>query len=52
MTIVYDIYGSLTSWIFKIFGFKISDGLTKNAKDNFGKAAVVGQASTPSSSST
>lgn len=44
LTIVDDIYNSLYSWIFKIFGFKLSEGLTKNAKDNFSKADAVYQA--------
>ncbi len=42
--IVNDIYDSLTVWLFKIFGVKLSDGLTKNAKDNYAKASAVGEA--------
>jgi hypothetical protein len=41
MAIESDIYASLINWLFTIFGFKLSDDLTKNAKDNGGKALVV-----------
>jgi hypothetical protein len=41
---VFDIFDSLTNWIFKIFGFKLSDGLIKNANDNFDKASALMQA--------
>jgi hypothetical protein len=40
-TIVGDIASSLITWIFKIFGFKVSEELTKDAKDNFAKAEAV-----------
>jgi hypothetical protein len=40
MAIVDDIYYSLLNWLFKVFGFKLSDDITKNAKDNMGKASA------------
>jgi hypothetical protein len=44
MTIEGDIYASLINWLSKIFGFKLSDDLTKNAKDNVRRAFAVFQA--------
>lgn len=41
MAIEGEIYASLINWLFRIFGFKLSDDLTKNAKDNDGKALAV-----------
>jgi hypothetical protein len=41
MTIEGDIYASLIIWLFTVFGFKLSDDLTMNAKDNGGKALAV-----------
>jgi hypothetical protein len=42
--IVADIYNSITSWVFKLFGFKLSEELLKKAKTTYEHADAIFQA--------
>lgn len=45
LTIAFDMYKALSSWIFETFGFKLSQSLlSKVSKDNLDKALAIGQA--------